>query len=492
MLRHFPDFTTMKIGRNEPCPCGSSRKYKQCCLAKDEVRAQGDLPWRRMRRLLKEYPDPMLRLIARVYGPEAAEEAWEEFLLWPDEPTPLDQAGNLEQLFTSWFFHGWAPDPADTDIADSAFHDVPPTRAFLDLSRGSVDPMLREYLESCLTEAFSFFEVQHCEPGSGMTVEDLFTGEVRVVREQSASQSMRKGELFFGLLAQAGGMTLLETCGPVVIPPIEKVGLIDYLRKLSRGSKTMTREQVRNSDHELRDYFLELTRRLLLPPMPQLQNTDGEPLLLQRLVFDIDSAHEAFERLRPLNPEAADEGDEALGVERDTEGRVVRAQIAWTRVGNAKHKAMSNTVLAHIEIDGGRMTTNVNSEARAEAFRKLVAETLGTGARYRAAEVQSAEKLFAQANAGPPRSTSGPAPLAGPEIEALMNRIMAEQYKDWPSQKLPALGGKTPLAAVRTRDGRAKVEALVRSIERDGERLTPPLDPAIVRDLRRRLGLDAE
>jgi hypothetical protein len=25
----------MKIGRNDPCPCGSGRKYKVCCLAKD-------------------------------------------------------------------------------------------------------------------------------------------------------------------------------------------------------------------------------------------------------------------------------------------------------------------------------------------------------------------------------------------------------------------------------------------------------------------------
>jgi hypothetical protein len=26
----------MKVGRNQPCPCGSGHKYKQCCLAKDE------------------------------------------------------------------------------------------------------------------------------------------------------------------------------------------------------------------------------------------------------------------------------------------------------------------------------------------------------------------------------------------------------------------------------------------------------------------------
>ena len=28
-----------KIGRNEPCPCGSGKKYKQCCLAIDEQAA---------------------------------------------------------------------------------------------------------------------------------------------------------------------------------------------------------------------------------------------------------------------------------------------------------------------------------------------------------------------------------------------------------------------------------------------------------------------
>ncbi|MBX3191540.1 MAG: SEC-C domain-containing protein [Labilithrix sp.] len=26
--------TTPKIGRNDPCPCGSGKKHKKCCLAK--------------------------------------------------------------------------------------------------------------------------------------------------------------------------------------------------------------------------------------------------------------------------------------------------------------------------------------------------------------------------------------------------------------------------------------------------------------------------
>jgi len=27
-------------GRNDPCPCGSGKKYKQCCLGKDEEKAR--------------------------------------------------------------------------------------------------------------------------------------------------------------------------------------------------------------------------------------------------------------------------------------------------------------------------------------------------------------------------------------------------------------------------------------------------------------------
>jgi hypothetical protein len=31
---------TLPVGRNEKCPCGSGRKYKQCCLRKDEEKAR--------------------------------------------------------------------------------------------------------------------------------------------------------------------------------------------------------------------------------------------------------------------------------------------------------------------------------------------------------------------------------------------------------------------------------------------------------------------
>ena len=29
----------MKVGRNDPCPCGSGKKHKHCCAAREHKRA---------------------------------------------------------------------------------------------------------------------------------------------------------------------------------------------------------------------------------------------------------------------------------------------------------------------------------------------------------------------------------------------------------------------------------------------------------------------
>lgn len=34
----------MKVGRNDPCPCGSGKKYKFCCYAKDSEKHEQAAP----------------------------------------------------------------------------------------------------------------------------------------------------------------------------------------------------------------------------------------------------------------------------------------------------------------------------------------------------------------------------------------------------------------------------------------------------------------
>ncbi len=77
-----------------------------------------------------------------------------------------------------------------------------------------------------------------------------------------------------------------------------------------------------------------------------------------------------------------------------------------------------------------------------------------------------------------------------PEVQAEVAEYLRQHFSTWPEIKLPALNGKTPLQAVKTKDGREMVEALLLDIERRSGRTTLPLAPAIIVKLRSKLGLE--
>ena len=57
-----------------------------------------------------------------------------------------------------------------------------------------------------------------------------------------------------------------------------------------------------------------------------------------------------------------------------------------------------------------------------------------------------------------------PEPLP-PEARAMVERMILGQEAAWPDLEIPALGGKTPRKAVKTKKGRATVELLLKEME---------------------------
>src|SRR5690606_34897115 len=152
--------TGMKIGRNAPCPCGSGKKYKHCCLnaaAKALEASEELLVFRRARRALEGFPPRLLNFADDVYGEIAVHEAWEEFLLGPedDEEAEFDPMSPFLPVFMPWFFHHWTPD-IETEVADRSLDGQSPTAEFLRRRGERLEPMLRRYLEACLEAPFSF------------------------------------------------------------------------------------------------------------------------------------------------------------------------------------------------------------------------------------------------------------------------------------------------------------------------------------------------
>jgi len=64
----------MKVGRNDPCPCGSGKKYKKCCLAKDEAATRQSAQERAR--------------VVRAVEPRAGRDPFAGFPAYTPPPTP--------------------------------------------------------------------------------------------------------------------------------------------------------------------------------------------------------------------------------------------------------------------------------------------------------------------------------------------------------------------------------------------------------------------
>jgi len=482
----------MKLGRNDPCSCGSGKKYKHCCLNAVSVQAAApaDLTWRRLRSLLDGYATEMLRFIAEAYGPLAVHEAWNEFMC--DDGLEFDPDTPLMQLFMPWFFHCWSPDPIATIVGEKSLRNVIPTAAYLSSKGRRLDPLLRRYLESLLSAPFTFFEVLACDPGTGMTLRDVMTREEHAVTEHGASQGVQPGDLLFGQLASVDRLTMLEAGNGFAIPPMEKAPIIELRAQIASAHPVISHQVLRDWDFELLDLFHEIADRLYNPRLPTLQNTDGDPLSLHKIVFDLNVVpQDAFDALKHL---ALDELDEDLLADatRDFEEKLTRVRFSWKKRGNKKHTGWDNTVLGSIEIDGTRLLAEVNSEARANAIRKKIETALGEGVRYRVREIQSPERMLADLRApyGDGAASRESDRLAEiPEVRAKIAEMMAAHWERWVDQPLPMLGNRTPMEAVKDTDGREIVESLVIQGERFGRNPPMATDEDVFRRLRERLGL---
>jgi hypothetical protein len=286
----------MKPGRNDPCPCGSGKKYKQCCLGHDNASGvdPADRLWRQMREAIDGYAASMLRFIGESYGKDALQQAWLEFTIGASDE--FVQGDPNTELFFSWLFHRWKPDSQKGNrIADRSLNNVVPTRAYLNRRASRLSPLLCRYLEICLATPFGFHEILDCQPGVGFTTKDVFSGAVLNVRERSASATLKDGEIIFAQIVPVQSIAMVEAVSPFSFPPIFKTHLI-HVRQRS--------ELREHPDLALRGLYFSLAETYLNPPPPELHNTDGDRLEPRTLYFDVDSVQVRLMHWRrsPLGP----------------------------------------------------------------------------------------------------------------------------------------------------------------------------------------------
>ena len=428
----------------------------------------------------------------RELGEQAIQPAWEDFTL---RRYAIEPEGAEIQFFEPWLLYNWRTRPPGARKRPAAQGSgLCIAELFVRWRATQLSAVERDFLNSVIAEPFSFYDVEVCEPGRRLHLRDILRGTQREVVEVSGSQGPRVGDILFCRVVSFQSVCLIIGSGALIMPPENKGAFLELRKSLKEEFRSIDSELLQAEAGQLRELYFITRDQLLNPPVPKLCNTDGDPLLFHEITYEIESADDAFHALKSLAVGHTVE-DLCRQARLDRSGVVRKIEFAWVKSGNKMNPGLDNTILGNIRIDGRRLTVEVNSERRAKRIMGEIRKRLKGGATHLETRAKSAAVALRKPPRGRPRPTeklrtgkSGDL-LQHPEVQARIRSMLEAHWQAWPEQPLPALGGKTPLDAVKDTDGREMVEALLIAAERNEQENPQAGRPFDLTPIRRRLGL---
>ncbi len=454
-----------KIGRNDPCLCGSGKKYKKCCLYKTSSPV-ASLSWRKMRRTEGELIHTLTGYVDKYYGPGAVLEAWDEFTLWDEAPMDPESEPELDTVFFPWFMFNWIPDNIELG-EEMHYPEMQVAMHYLEKSGARIDSYQRQFIGEACSQPYSFFVVTGIMPGKQLTLRDLLLKRDITVHERLASTTLHKGAILYARVITMDDNSIMLGCAPTVIPPSYLDFFIEVREDFAEKRPGYGQNYLLECDLELRDIYYQIREQLFNPVLPELQNTDGDPLQLSKLYYRLKcTPREGLDALATL---ALVENADELRHEGtfDEQGELVSIEFSWLKKGNKKHNEWENTILGHIVINGDQLTIDVNSQKRANAIRRKIERHLGKRAEFRNEVIQSTEKLLEEMQNSPPDEKQKTAMQeseafqAIPEVRQKLEEMTEQHWKSWLDEPIPALRDQTPREAAKTAAGRERLEALL-------------------------------
>jgi hypothetical protein len=423
--------TRPKAGRNDPCPCGSGKKYKKCHLPVDEAERSSE----RGKAAAHDLDERLVR--------ELSEFAMLSFdLEWRRFTRDFVDASEALQLAVPWSvycFRVRGKTVVDWYLEEHDRRLSRPERAWL-AAQGAA--------------WLSVWEVIDVEPGETVTLRDLLSDEVRCVRDVSASRALVARDALLARVVHHEGDSLVCGAHPNPLPPFDAAEVVRRARGRLRRKRAVPVERLR--DESFGRYLIkrweeaveEFDLRCQVPP--ELRNTDGEPLLLTTDHFEIEPGARAEVEAQL----AALEGVEPPDPEEDP------GEYVFFRLGNRLHPSWENTVIGRAWLSADMLHLEVNSRERADLLRGRVEEACCSLIRHRAREHTDPLSRGARTDV-PDRQPASPSP----EEEQLLLDFKKRHYAEWLDHALPALGGKSPREAARTARGRSDVDVLLKDME---------------------------
>lgn len=471
-----------KLGRNEPCWCGSGKKYKSCHLNEDE------------------------RAESRKLVTLGLEERIEEYAMHPA------YEADFKRAFELYFGHEMQAPEEDAEIVESqrAFdyfifdYALPDGKHVIERFAAAHERNLsadeRALVADWQHSRYTAFEVIAVDHGVGMRLRDLVTGEEFDTLEKRLTQDLSRWQILIARLVRVRDHYELGGASAMHLPAAYRDWLGGHL------NNEWDRYQV---DHPESDYeeFLrannpqlnQFIENEILPELetpPAVVTAEGDLSELCTATFDVADYPAARAGMR-----SAEEFDE----ESKEEAEPGVMPFSWKEAGASlellrAHGPEFEHTPAIGESSGGvrslgtlalsreALTLQVISRRRLEAGKELLTMRLGRAIRHRADETRGLDEMLADLSARP--ADSLPEEESPEELAAMEAEIAALYHRDWLDQQIPALEDQTPRQAVKTFGGRVRVIRLLKEFEASQDRAAPAGAPSFdVNELKAELGI---
>lgn len=228
--------------RNDPCPCGSGRKFKQCCMHLGRLA------------LTLRVPLILQRVSRYATGPEGHATLFGLAISAADSHDDLAAA-----------IRRFQQEPLLIDIA---LHEGGLGEAYLEQRSALLPNDEVELLEALLEERRRLWEVTAVTPGRSLTLRDTKTGDEITVSERSGSMGRTPGDLLLARAATVEGEPMLFGV-PLLVPLRQRDHVLSMLDDWVDA-------------HGLASWF----GSLFLPP--RITNRDGDDLVLHRATIHLN------------------------------------------------------------------------------------------------------------------------------------------------------------------------------------------------------------
>jgi hypothetical protein len=389
------------LGRNELCWCGSGRKYKKCHLGREQLPLPQRVRWL--------YAKGIQHALAG-WGDLLTEVGYER-CRYVDDPDVVQAALDDPLVMDAVLFEG------------GAFEE------FLEV-RGSLLPDDERLLaEQWLLAERSVFELEQVQPGRGVTLRDLRTGDTHEVQERMASRLLKSGQLICARPIPVGDDTMQFFGGVEPVALHQRDRLLDLL----------------DTEPDAVTLVAELSRRFA---PPTLVNTEGEPLAICEAtvrVGDPDGIEAALD-----NTYDRIDGDEPQWFE--------NVEIEGTQ-----------RVRASLSLDGDMLEVSASSEKRMDRVLSTLAGLdpamqVLDDSRRPLRDARDAAELAEEFGVGEEDELDDD----DPKVAAALEEFIRDYEIKWLDLPIPALDGHTPRQAADDPTRRGDLIKLLDSFPADG------------------------